>query len=325
MKQKLLLFGLLFLFTISACRKDVPDESSDPAGPADNSAIEGRFNHCRLITDDRDGSFGDAFHYNNRGLVDQWKQDYYDGFPDVYTFTYDLFGRLKTGHGVFGNGFAIDIVYQYKGNRLVKETVYAAGTTNKLNEIATSYNFLGQVIRRGSTMYDEYCTFVYNFIGNNTQVNYYVDGALWMKEEFTYRKKNRNPLLSLEGMPFVVFRYDFVFSNWWETSDKFTIYEDGVPTVTVDYDPSSAVMDIGQEQYLNSVTNFDLVTQQNTTATFEYENCGGFHNDRPAVHKKLTTSNNSKAAIIARLNAKMFSGQPKNIKDEISKLKQAIK
>lgn len=324
MRQKLMLLSLLLLVLISGCRKDLPAEPDPSSQPAENAGAEGRFNHCRLISDDRDGSSGDAFHYNNRGLVDQWKQDYYDGFPDVYTFTYDIFGRLKTGHGVFGNGFAIDITYQYQGTRLVKETVYAAGTTNKLNEIATSYNFLGQVIKRGSTMYDEYCTFAYNIFGNNTLVNYYVDGALWLKEEFTYRKKNRNPLLSLEGMPFVVFRYDFVFSNWWETSDKFTIYEEGVPTVTVEYDPNSAVMDIGQEQYLQSVANFDLVAQQNTIATFNYENCGGHHNDRVAGSKGLKAVRNSKAAIIARLNANMYSGQPRNIKDEIRKLKMAI-
>ena len=325
MKQKLMLFGLLFVLVISGCQKNMPDETAIPSQPGGDAAMDGRFGHCRLIADDRDGSFGDAFHYNNRGLVDEWKVDYYDGFPDVYTFEYDIFGRLKTGHGVFGNGFAIDIKYQYQGTRLVKETVYAAGTTNKLNEIATTYNFLGQVTRRGSTMYNEYCTFAYGIFGNNTLVNYYIDGALFMKEEFTYRKRNRNPLTSLNGMPFVVFRYDFVFSNWWETSDKFTIYENGIGTVVTDYDPGSAVMDIGQQEYLNSVTNFDRATQQNTTATFTYENCGGHDNDKSAIRQNSTGTRHSKAVAIARFNAKLFSGQARDIRDEMRKLEEAIK
>jgi hypothetical protein len=326
MKQNLMLFGLMLLFVVSSCKRetalDPTDLSSQSPASGEANAAEGRLGQCRLVYDDRDGVFGNTFHYNNRGLVDQQVDEYYDGYPDVYTFTYDNFNRLKTCHGLFNsNGFAIDVKYQYQGGRLVHETVYQAGTTNILNEISTTYNFLGQVIRRGSTIRNEYCTITWGLFGNYPLINYYIDGALYMKEEFTYRQFNRNPLKTLAGFPFMLPRYDFEFSNWWETSDKFTVYEDGIPSVIVDYDPNTAVMDLGPQQYLHSVTNFDRATQQNTVGTFEYENCGGANNDHMREHRNISPVKGSKAAAIAKFKKALYLGVSFNIKDEIKKLK----
>jgi hypothetical protein len=323
MKQKLMLFSFIFLLFTAACKKDVPvpPESDDVKtdAPADDFTRRGQ---CRLIRTDRDGMFGNSFHYNNRGLVDEQKDDYYDGHPDVYTFTYDNFNRLKTCHGVFtSTGFAIDVKYQYQGARLVHEIVYEAGTTNILNEISTTYNFLGQVVRRGSTMRNEYCTITWGLFGNYPLINYYVDGLLYMKEEFTYRRFNRNPLNTLNGFPFILPRYDYEFTSWWETSDKFTVYENGVPTVITDYDPNTAVMNLGPQQYLHSVTNFDRVTQQNTVGTFEFENCAGVNAADMSEHKNIAPVKNSKAAAIAKFKKAFYIGRSFDIKEEIKKLK----
>ena len=329
MKQKLLLFGLMLLFIISGCHKNMPEESATTLDQlqAKSDKPDDQGGDCRLILDDRDGVYGHVYHYNSRGLVDLWKVDYHDGYPDVYTFTYDNFNHLKTGHALFNsNGFSTDIKYQYLGNKLAKETIYKSGTNTILNIIVTTYNAKGQVMRRGSTMHNEYCTFTYNTVGNNTQVNYFINDALFMKEEFTFLQRNRNPLVSLNGMPFVVFTYDFIFSPWWETSDKFTIYDNGVPTVLVDYDPNSAIMQLGPHKYLTSVRNFDRVSQQNTIAIFQFENCGETDDDNQNTvsQKKASAPQKSRAAIIAKFKKTMLTGQFVNLEDEIKKLKMEL-
>jgi len=275
MKQKLMLFSLMFVLLLSACRKDMLTE---PVNVAEDAAgkpgAEARFGQCRLTSAIRDNAYGEFLQYNNRGLVSEWKEDYFDGFPYVVTYTYDLLGRLKTGHVEDTySGISSDVKYQYSGSRLIKHTIYETGTNTVKNVIVNTYNNRGQIIRRGSTMFPVYCTFSYDWLGNNNLVNYYVDGALYMKEEFTHRQFNRNPFLAAHGIPYVTYAYDFVFSNWWETSEKFTLYDNGVANVFVDLDPQTAVLTLGPQQYLTSVTNFDRAIQENTSAYFNYENC----------------------------------------------------
>ena len=91
-------------------------------------------------------------------------------------------------------------------------------------------------------------------------MNYYVDNALYLKEEFTYRQFNRNPFLAAHGIPYVT-TYDFLFSKCWQTSEKYTLYDNGTATVTGDLTPETAVLTLGPQQYLTSITNFDRVEQ----------------------------------------------------------------
>ena len=89
----------------------------------------------------RDNVFGTFLQYNNRGLVSEWKQDNFDGLPFIETYTYDLFGRLKTSHAVDNYiGASYDVKYLYQGNRLVKQTVKLAGTSTVTNEFVNTYN-----------------------------------------------------------------------------------------------------------------------------------------------------------------------------------------
>jgi hypothetical protein len=277
MKQQLMLLGCIFSLFLSGCKKDLPGDAPENAVQLQTDAAgsdAARLGQCRLTSAIRDNVFGTFLQYNNRGLVSEWKQDNFDGLPFIETYTYDLFGRLKTSHAVDNYiGASYDVKYLYQGNRLVKQTVKLAGTSTVTNEFVNTYNNRGQITRRESTLYPVYCTFTYNLLGNNTQVDYYVDGSLYLKEEFTYRQFNRNPYLAAYGIPYITYAYDFVFSKWWETSDKFTIYDNGVPTVIVDYDPATAILVLGPQQFLTSVTNFDRVTQSNTSAYFNYDNC----------------------------------------------------
>ncbi len=324
MKQKLVLLGCIFSLFLSGCKKDMLDDAAANAGQLQSDAAgsdAARLGQCRLTSAIRDNVYGTFLEYNNRGLVSEWKQDYSNGFPFVETYTYDLFGRLKTSHAVDNSiSESYDITYQYQGNRLVKQTVYLAGTSTVSNNFVNTYNYRGQITRRESTVYPVYCTFTYNLLGNNTQVDYYVDGSLYLKEEFTYRQFNRNPYLAAYGIPYVTSLYDFVFSKWWETSDKFTIYDNGVPTVIVDYDPTTAVLTLGSQQFLTSVTNFDRVTQGNTSAYFNYDNCNcvpgkTFTNGKVSPHSvaaKLIELDKFKRAFVFG-NVRDFKAQMKDI------------
>jgi len=325
MKQKLMLFGLILLLAISGCKKDLPEESAVSTDQLNGKtgASEERQRQCRLIFDDRDGVYGNFFHYNSRDLVDEWKIDYYDGYPDVYNFTYDNLNRLKTGHVVFNySGRAFDLKYFFQGDRLVRETWYETGTTNVVDDIVNTYNFRGQIIKRRSIPKNIYCSFTYDFLGNNPLVNFYVDDVLLLKEEYTHRQYNRNPLTSLNGIPVVLPYYDFVISSWWETSQKWTIYEDGIGSVIIDMDPRTVQMELGPQLFLTSVSNFDRAIQQNTRAIFEYENCGRSHNSKPATN--ITPVKNSRAAIVAKFKRALLPGQSADLKREVKDLKRNL-
>jgi len=328
MKQKLILFSLVLLLVIPGCRKDMPvdeptvspDQLQAKPGDSDDGPRQ-----CRLIFDDRDGVYGNFFHYNRKGLVDNWKVDYYDGYPDVYNFTYDNRDHLKTGHVVFNyNGSSFDVKYQYQGNKLVRETWYAAGTNNIVDDIVNTYNSRDQIIKRRSIPKNIYCTFAYDLLGNNTLVNFYIDDALYLKEEYTHQRYNRNPLTSLDGIPVILPYYDFVISNWWETSQKWTVYDEAGATVIIDLDPKTAVMKLGPQHFLKSVSNFDRAIQQYTKAVFEYENCGKDDLNEPSTADNIVASKNPRTAIIGKFRRSLLPGQSSDIRNEIRELKRKL-
>ncbi len=321
MKRKLVQTGLIFSLFLFGCKKDMPSDLATPMqSQTDPAASAGaRLGQCRLGSAFRDNAYGIFLKYNNRGLVSEWKQDYFDGMPFIENYTYDLFGRLKTSYATDNAvGQSYDVKYQYQGTRLIRQTVYLAGTNTKSNEFVNTYNSRGQITRRSSTLYPVYCTFTYNLIGNNTQVDYYVDGSLYLKEEFTYRQFNRNPYLAAFGIPYVTSLYDFVFSKWWETSDKFTIYDNGAATVIVDYDPASAQLTLGPQQYLTSVTNFDRVTQENTSAYFNFENCECTPGKTMNSLKTTPGSLSAKLVALERFKRSFMTGNVLAIKAQIA-------
>ena len=328
MKQKLMLFSLALLFIVSGCKKETPTDETTASGDLlqeKNLAPESKEGQCRLIASDRDGVFGNYFHYNSRGLVDGWKIDYHDGYPDVYSFTYDNRSHLKTGYVVFNySGHAFDIKYQFQGDRLVRETWLWAGTNKVADDIVNTYNNRDQIIKRKSIPKNIYCTFTYDFLGNNPLVNFYINDELYLKEEYTHQQFNRNPLRSLNGIPVVLPYYDFVISNWWETSQKWTVYDEGVPTVIVDLDPKTVVMKLGPSHYLTAVSNFDRADQQNTSATFEYENCGREEPDATAGGENMPVNSNPRTAVIAKFRRALLPGQSNDIKNEIKELKRKL-
>ncbi len=319
MKQKLMLIGCLFLLMFTSCKKEVFEETQNAEEM--NAAMQGstdagsRFGKCRLTSAIRDNVYGEFLQYNNRGLVSEWKEDYFDGYPYVINYEYDFFGRLKSAHVTDNfSGLSTDVKYKYQGNRLIKQTIYEAGTNNILNEIVNTYNNQGQIIKRGSTMFPVYCTFTYNWMGNNPLVNYYVDGFLLLKEEFAYLQFNRNPFLAAHGIPYVTYRYDFLFSKWWQTSEKYTVYDNGVATVTLDLDPSTVEMTLGAQQYLTSVSNVDRLTGQTTSAYFSYDNCRCEPGRKFTIAKPAPRSTAARLVALAKFKRSFEMGDVNKIK-----------
>lgn len=313
---------------ISGCQKDIPaiELTTSPdqlQGKSEDSDDES--GNCRLVFDDRDGIYGNFFKYNDRGLVDKWTIDYYDGYPEVYTFTYDNSKRLNTGHCVrYYNGKSYDIKYKFQANKLIRETWFNAGTAIIADDLVNTYNTKGQIIIRKSVTKNIKCTFTYDNYGNNPLVNFYVNDVLVLKEEYSHFQRNRNPLTSLNGIPVILPYYDFVISRWWETSQKWTIYDEGGPTVIIDMDPSTCVMHLGPHKYLRSVSNFDRAVQTNTTAVFEYENCSGDDNSNSSASKNVSTAKNPRSASIAKFKRALFPGQSEDIMVELKKLKKEL-
>lgn len=323
MKKKVILITALFAALVTGCRKENEDVLPAQTSPAENLARPGNANECRMVFAGRDNSYGYFFRYNEQGFVSEWKVDFYDGYPDYYTFQYDHSKRLKSGHVLYSvSGHEYDIKYQYQGSRLVRETWYKTGTTDIADDIVNTYNWRGQIAKRKSMTYNIYADFAYNWQGNNVKTDLYVDNNLYLREEFTFNRPNRNPFTSLTGMPLVPFYYDFIFSNWWQTSEKYTLFDNGTPTVVMDLDPNSVVMNIGQQHYLNSVTNFDLIGQQNTSAVFQFENCPGCNTTKPGFNSETT---HSRANVSARIRQLLTPCRSSNLKSELKKIIEKAK
>jgi hypothetical protein len=326
------ILSVLLLF--SGCQKQI---NEPPPSPQDtNLQTESQQNelqrrrgedNCQFVhLDWGDGTFY-HYHYNNKGLADEWVIDYGDGLPDKYSMEYDRHDKLSKGKAFFtSSNNTYNISFIYDGDKIVKEK-WRNTATNAVIETINTYNRRGQMTRRDDITNDIHARLFYNDQGNNSKVDFYQGDILIYRGIFTFNIPNRNPYLAVNGVPYG-FPY-YTLGPWderWETSDKIILYDgSGNGDVIIDYDPSRTRMQTGTHNYLASATYYDRVSQTSVTNTFTYQNCGEHHGDHHDDNYDNRTSSN-KSAQVSTINKlrRILSGPAKEIKKQLMQLRKEI-
>ncbi|MEP7163745.1 MAG: hypothetical protein ABI741_03575 [Ferruginibacter sp.] len=327
MNQKLITLSTVLVFNLlvfTGCRKEELNTTQDNATSEDMLSTDKFWSECRLT---RLGyttiDFYHQFKYNNKGLAREWRVHYEDGTEDIYKLEYDQLNRLKKATDYYDGALFNTIRFFYTGNKVTKEIWYTpAGDIDF--ETYNTYNWLGQLVKRENTNGAK-TIFSPTIIGNTPLFKLYFDDELYMVGEYTYHQPNKNPWRAIPGVDYGFPYIALDFTNWWESSEKITIYEDGIPTVIYAYDPAQTVMSFGQQHSLSSVFNYDYVNELDETYVFDYENCGrGQHHDPGNSSKTIKPSGHSmQSHLLSEICKTLRNGAKANaVKEKFRQLKK---
>jgi hypothetical protein len=270
MKEKFFLPALLLvvsLLAISSCQKSITETKDEVA--AKSLPDEMLKNQCKLTHMALEG-FDFRFHYNSKGLADEWRIDYGTGIPDVYTMEYNNDNHLTRAWYHYDGELQSTIDFEWTGNLLTKENWDYSGF---LFDVVNTYNIKGEMTGR-EVSYGYSIVSEHSPNGNAPIRDIFFDGELFYRGEYTFNQANKNPFLAIRGIPYGFPFLTFEFTKWWETSEKQTYYFDGDPFVVLDEDPAQTSVQFGFQNYLSGVTHFDVVSNSNIPFGFEYQNCG---------------------------------------------------
>jgi hypothetical protein len=112
-----------------------------------------------------------------------------------------------------------------------------------------------------------------------------------------------------------------MFGKRHETSDIYTVYENGNPIVVLDTDPAQTVMHMTHQNYLSSVTFFDNVSESNMTRNFEYQNCRPGDN----ASEPVTNSSTATTSLVEKRSNKpapLLFSTPDKVRKQIEKMRK---
>ncbi len=308
---------LCCLLLLCGCQKEAAEMTVPNNTTTSNLASEDNLHHktCRLTDIDWGDGTSWHFHYNDQGLADKWINDLGDGLPHNFTLKYDNCGRLIKAFDHYNNTIYTYLFY-YRGNRLIKQT-WSNNITPDGGEIVNTYDDRGNIVRRDDKVNDIHTIIEHDHLGNSHHFDFYVGKMLYITGDFTFRIPNKNPLLTVSGVDVGFFYYNYGYwDKWWETSDKYVVYDNGTPTVLVDFAPSKTVMNFGVQHYLSSVDYFDRISKSTITNILSYQNCPGgcdLVNAQPLQNKPALSA-------IRSMRSSLFTGSAKFIKQKIRAL-----
>jgi YD repeat-containing protein len=317
MKKKYLkLFSLLCaLILLSACQKLALESNSEVAIP-DNVSAKSE-NQCRLTFAIDWGGAANWFYYNEKGLADEWRLDLGSGIPEVISMEYNNNNQLSGARWHFDGELIGTITFEWNNKQIATEHWDIGGY---LFNNTNTYNTRGQLVQRETN--DGYLTrYDYTPEGNHLRDVIYFEGEPIQSDEYSYNHPNKNPYRAIQGLPYLFLYLNPIQSKWAATSDKFTVFENGSPTVLLNIDPSKTSMQTTQQDYLSSATYFDELSQGYLLKNFEYENCG------PASSLKKGRTAPTLAEIFLKGNkafkpAQLRIGTPEQMRRQINRMKK---
>jgi hypothetical protein len=253
------------LSMILGCKKE-SFESEETAKAVPGNSLQ---KQCQLISLNVDG-FYNQFHYNEKGLVDEWRMHFGDGIPQVYTMTYNNNNELAGAWMHYEGNLIATIDFTWKGNLLTDEHWNWLGFEF---DYLNTYNSKGQRIKsEGTDGFSAISNWYAN--GNVEQTDILFNGELLQRAEYTYDQPNKNPYNAIRGLPYGFPILNLIWGKCWETSEKVTVNAGGWPLVVYELDPSQTAFQFGPQNYLTSANHFDLISNSPINYSFEYQNCG---------------------------------------------------
>ena len=271
-------------------------------------------NQCQLTFATDLGGYPNWFHYNDKGLADEWRVDFSGVDPVVYKMLmqYDNKNRLSDAQVHF-NGVLIGTVkFDWRNNQISTEHWDFDGY---LFDVNNTYDAKGQIVKRENSDGTSRTEYKYSPEGNHLKDIVYFENEVNQSDEYTYNQPNKNPFLAIQGLP-----YQFLYTNpfqakWFPTSDKFLIYDNGNPIVVLNIDPSKTIMQLTHQNYLSFATYYDSQSKSYLTKNFDYQNCGPLKNGSTKAIGLSAGKN-----LIKR--SPLLLGKPENIKKQIAALRK---
>jgi hypothetical protein len=228
-----------------------------------------------------------------------------------------------------GNVLIYTIHFFYKGGKVTKEIWYDGSSSNVNDEVYYTFNRRGQNTRTESFLGDYYTVNTFDAAENVTAWDFYSGGNLTYsaRATFGHRHSYKNPRKAIPGIDYgFPFINSAVFANaFCISSEKLVAYdENGNPTVLYDYDRRRTTYQPASQNYPASGTFFDLVTNDWTSQTFQYENCGRGRDDD---HRDSQTDTPPTVSDASRINSMMFlkRNPAKSMKEQVKEFMQQMK
>ena len=298
------------LFIMTGCQKSLSDSNEEMSRAVPDALLE---NQCRLTRFTYPG-FDNTFHYNEKGLADEWRIDYGGGIVDVFTMSYSDNNRINKAWWHFDGTLVATMDFTWVGNLITEEHWEMDGFAF---DLVNTYDRRGRLVKRVAS-YGLEGAVQYSPIGNATLAEYSFSGEPISKSELTYNVANKNPFKAIRGLPygfpFILLTFD---NEWWETSEKITLYDAGVPTVIQDPDPAQTTFQFGFQHYLDQANYFDLASNSPFSVPFEYENCGADESPTRIAHPLKNYSVAKKSNVPAPIRI----GSPDFIRKQLEKRK----
>ncbi len=232
---------------------------------------------CRLTKISFSGTnYYIAFTYKGE-LASSWINHYEDNSEERLDLFYSTEDRLSNAKYFVDDVHLFNINYLYNSAGLISEERWSRLDGSLAEIVWNEYNPFGNLIRRHNNRGIN-CNFTIDASGNATRYVATRNGEPVQQGDYTYNHPNRNPYLQIPGVHYGLPYYVLDFSTYWETSEKITIFENGVPTVYTDTDPASTRMYFDNQANLTKVKTTDRVNNRISITHFQYENCNGNSN-----------------------------------------------
>src|SRR5258705_4380444 len=210
-----------FALFFTSCKKELRD---GPGAPQDQTSSrldnghDGDNKECRLIfgtNKDPSGSANFTFHYNSKGLADEWNIENYGLFKQEY----DAGGRLKKA-GLWQGGqvsFTVQFFYNGSSTKVWKELLYFGATNNLMDEIFYYYDVRGNLVKVQSVLSNWVAYFAYSAEGSLTRSDLLFGGFPVYTAIYQYNKPVKNPYLAVPGIDHLYPYYtpaDLFYGKW---------------------------------------------------------------------------------------------------------------
>jgi len=267
---KLMLAAVL----ISSCKKELNTPTTSTAeilAISNHANVESK---CRLVFLDWPTSSTWQFHYNEKGLADQWIIDYGFGSPlHTNEMTYDDENRMIQSKEVyFGFNYVIDFFYE--NNRISRLRRSSVEFSAILQDFTFTYNSKGEIIRQDDNNNDIHVLMFYDAMGNCTKTDLYFGDFVAYSDNYTFEQSARNPALNIPGVTigFPFYGGTLIANKRWFTTNRTVIAPNDVFN---DFDPSKTEIDEGNHHFPLVANYFDRISNGPINITFDYENCNG--------------------------------------------------
>ena len=276
MKKKLLLpisTLLIMITSFYSCQKESGNIPGIDSAVASNSNKPE--NQCRLVSYDWPSASKMRFHYNDKGLADQWIIDL-DFAIITIDMVYDNNNRLISAtEDIFGETYAYQ--FFYTGQKLTRELFTNVNNPADFLDFTYTYNSKGLNIRQDDAVNDQHVVMDYDDMGNCVKTSIYFGSDLYYTDEYTFNIPAKNPLAAVPGITtgFPSYGPAQFADKWIFSSNKTAVYDNGIPILLNDYDPTQTTINTGNHNYPFTADYFDPVNQYDIHLTCEYENCNG--------------------------------------------------